>query len=88
MWVLGLEPSLQLLSLIISFNKDLAFGLHVSLQHMCAVPTEAKRGPCGFWERNPGLVQEKLVLLTAAPSLQLLSLLCTGTIPVLDCNYF
>lgn len=30
--------------------------------------------PCGCWELNPGLVQEQYILLTAEPSLQLLTL--------------
>lgn len=30
---------------------------------------EGCKSPCGFWEWNPGLLEEKQVLLTADPSL-------------------
>ncbi|EDL38110.1 mCG1042257, partial [Mus musculus] len=34
--------------------------------------TDSRGQPCGYWELNPGFLEEHLVVLTAEPSLQTL----------------
>ena len=54
------------------------------MHHMYAVPPVASRGcqipwiatdgckpPCGFWERNPGPLEEQLIFLSGDPPPQL-----------------